>query len=306
MRWAAAALALLSALPGRAEPRDDFDFALWLAAQQDPYRAIGALKRFAFDHPGTEDADRANLFAGLLYSEAKEPAASMFHFRLVADLGVPRLRSPARLLFVQELCLAGRGSPACLSELEATDDDGGTGVVELMRAVARIDARGPPDPALPSKVPPALQARALALLEAERERAGLSLKSPLAAGLLSAVVPGLGQVYDGRWLDGVLALLLTGGSTAGCVALATQERPSVGGSIALGALATVFWLGGISNAVSDAQRINEQRLRDFSGSLEQGHWPRVGLAISRDRVEVGVRFGVEPPVPLESLVRQAE
>jgi tetratricopeptide (TPR) repeat protein len=38
----------------------------------------------------------------------------------------------------------------------------------------------------------------------------LPRKSPFLAGLLSAVVPGLGQFYEGRWGDGIQALLITG------------------------------------------------------------------------------------------------
>ena len=50
----------------------------------------------------------------------------------------------------------------------------------------------------------------------ERDRVLLSRydalpsKSPLLAGALSAVVPGLGRVYLGRWQDGLVSFVLVG------------------------------------------------------------------------------------------------
>ena len=41
------------------------------------------------------------------------------------------------------------------------------------------------------------------------------MRDPLIAGLLSLLVPGLGQIYNGRVLVGILWLLLTGVSWIG-------------------------------------------------------------------------------------------
>ena len=41
------------------------------------------------------------------------------------------------------------------------------------------------------------------------------MRDPLIAGLLSLLVPGLGQIYNGRVLIGILWLLLTGVSWIG-------------------------------------------------------------------------------------------
>lgn len=40
----------------------------------------------------------------------------------------------------------------------------------------------------------------------------LKFKSPLLAGSLSAVIPGLGQTYAGNWKDGIFAFIFTGGA----------------------------------------------------------------------------------------------
>ena len=49
-----------------------------------------------------------------------------------------------------------------------------------------------------------------ALAEAAREGEQLPRKSPALAGLMSAVVPGTGHLYTGRWRNGTIALLLNG------------------------------------------------------------------------------------------------
>jgi TM2 domain-containing membrane protein YozV len=44
------------------------------------------------------------------------------------------------------------------------------------------------------------------------------MREPLLAGILSLLVPGLGQIYNGRVLAGILWLLLTGFSWIGSAA----------------------------------------------------------------------------------------
>ncbi len=53
-----------------------------------------------------------------------------------------------------------------------------------------------------------------ALADAARAGEELPRKSPALAGLMSAVIPGTGHFYTGRWRDGTVALLLNGGFLA--------------------------------------------------------------------------------------------
>ncbi|HXJ21993.1 MAG TPA: hypothetical protein VMT03_17350 [Polyangia bacterium] len=73
----------------------------------------------------------------------------------------------------------------------------------------------------------------------------LPRKSPWVAGALSAVIPGLGRVYIGRWPDGLMSFLLVG-LTAGVAAQGFYEdgRDSVRGWI-LGSIAALLYVGNV-------------------------------------------------------------
>ena len=98
--------------------------------------------------------------------------------------------------------------------------------------------------------PPAAPGSVASLwLQQDRELMGrwarLPRKSPWLAGALSAVVPGLGRVYIGRWPDGLVSFLLVGLTGA----LAAQGfyddgRDSVRGWI-LGSVAALLYVGNV-------------------------------------------------------------
>ena len=93
----------------------------------------------------------------------------------------------------------------------------------------------------------------------------LPRKSPWAAGALSALVPGLGRVYLGRWQDGLMSFLLVG-VAAGLSAQGfyDQGRDSVRGWI-LATTASLFYLGNVYGSAVGAlvgRREAEQALRD--------------------------------------------
>lgn len=130
------------------------------------------------------------------------------------------------------------------------------------------------------------------LMQRDRAFDELDLQAPWLAGLLSAALPGAGQFYNGAWLDGVLALGLTGG-----LGVATwytySELDSVPGSVALGLVTVGFYLGNIVNAVTDAHRLNAETYRDFFESLRSDLWPRVSFVIEDDRVIFGFAFDTD-------------
>ena len=76
-------------------------------------------------------------------------------------------------------------------------------------------------------------------------QATLPRKSPWLAAGLSAVVPGLGRVYLGRWPDGLFSFLVVG-LAGGFAAHGFSEdgRTSVRGWI-LGSTAALFYIGNV-------------------------------------------------------------
>jgi tetratricopeptide (TPR) repeat protein len=92
---------------------------------------------------------------------------------------------------------------------------------------------------------------ALTLLPQNRE---LPRKSPLAAGSLSAIVPGSGHVYAGHYGDGATALLLNGLFITGTVVACRQENYAVAGIV--GVIGLPFYLGNIYGAANAATKWN--------------------------------------------------
>jgi outer membrane protein assembly factor BamD (BamD/ComL family) len=91
--------------------------------------------------------------------------------------------------------------------------------------------------------------------------------SPLAAGVLSGLLPGAGQIYTGRYGEGIIAFLLNGAFIWGMVE-SFSNKNYVGGGIL-----TVFELGwysaNIVNAVNNANKNNKKRRADYLQTLEK-------------------------------------
>ncbi len=99
-------------------------------------------------------------------------------------------------------------------------------------------------------------------------------RSPWVAGMLSAVVPGLGKVYLGRHLDAAMAFLLVGGNAwQAWRGFRRDGVESVQGWV-FGGLAVGFYLGNVWGAVRAAHRFNHQideKLRRRSRRVLVGH-----------------------------------
>jgi TM2 domain-containing membrane protein YozV len=101
---------------------------------------------------------------------------------------------------------------------------------------------------------------ALSLLPPEGE---LPAKSPLTAGILSAIVPGSGHMYAEHYGDGATALLLNGLFIAGTVVALQQENYAVAGVV--GVIGLPFYIGNIYGAANAATKWNvavRKALRD--------------------------------------------
>jgi len=92
---------------------------------------------------------------------------------------------------------------------------------------------------------------ALSLLPQDGE---LPRKSPLAAGILSAILPGSGHMYAGHYGDGATALLLNGLFITGTIVAIQQENYAVAGVV--GVIGLPFYLGNIYGAANAAVKWN--------------------------------------------------
>jgi tetratricopeptide (TPR) repeat protein len=92
---------------------------------------------------------------------------------------------------------------------------------------------------------------ALALLDRYQE---LPEKSPVLAGVMSAILPGSGYIYAEHYGDGITAFLINGLFIAGTVAAINQENYAVAGIV--GGIGVPFYLGNIYGSANAAKKWN--------------------------------------------------
>jgi hypothetical protein len=136
------------------------------------------------------------------------------------------------------LLLGGRDIPGCRKELE------------------RFLAEYPDDPR------GANVRDAITLLDRKGE---LPQKSPLLAGVMSALIPGSGHIYAGHYGDGIASLFLNGLFMAGTVVAIRQESYAVAGIV--GVIGLPFYFGNIYGAANAATKWNLAVRRDLQGKM---------------------------------------
>ena len=202
--------------------------------------------RYAYQHP--EDRERGFDRAALCLSMTGRFDDARRLMLALPPEGTP-LGARGRLrICLAEVFLPELGAPACAGfELAAPSDpfDDLARATLRMRAIRmrRWDEARRLDAAAPASGP------ATAWQQQDRELMQryqtLPRKSPWLAGALSAVIPGLGRVYIGRWPDGLMSFLLVG-LTAGFAAQGFYEdgRDSVRGWV-LGSIGALLSLGNV-------------------------------------------------------------
>jgi TM2 domain-containing membrane protein YozV len=109
--------------------------------------------------------------------------------------------------------------------------------------------------------------KASADLTMEMERyLDIPRKSPLVAGVLSALLPGAGQVYVGRRQDAVLAFILNGVLTWAAYE-SFDNGENVTGAV-LSAVEAGWYFGNIYNAMNNAHKFNRRERERFFENLE--------------------------------------
>ena len=101
------------------------------------------------------------------------------------------------------------------------------------------------------------------LIRIARQAESLPRRSPSMAGSLSTLLPGLGQIYSGRYSDGVYSLLVVGATAAGTAYYINQERYEV--AIPVGIIGLFFYISSIYDSWRYAKAFNhrhEDQLRD--------------------------------------------
>jgi hypothetical protein len=92
-------------------------------------------------------------------------------------------------------------------------------------------------------------------------------KSPAAAGILSALIPGAGQIYAGSFEAAAVTFALNALFIGATVELALDKHYAT--AAAAGTAASFFYVGGIVNAVDLARRRNDVAQQPYADRLEE-------------------------------------
>jgi tetratricopeptide (TPR) repeat protein len=101
-------------------------------------------------------------------------------------------------------------------------------------------------------------------------------KSPAAAGILAAILPGTGHLYTERYRDALLAFLLNGAFIWAAIELFQHDNPVAGGIVTFFELG--WYTGNIYSAISSAHKYNKRTKGDFIQHLKDSS----GCTISHD------------------------
>ncbi len=280
----ASALVLLVGASGAPEPPGScaeaavvHRFADWLFTNGDYYRAIGEYERLLFLHPGGPDAQAATLQIGRAYARGGQiEKAEEVLGRVEQEATEPSIRDEATFEIGYARLKGGEyeSAVAALGRYVRLDDPaGGPGKPRalLLQGLALLRAGGRDEAAVAAfgdaaraNVQLSSTARDLEIAVAALQKA--PSKSPVLAGMLSAVVPGLGHVYLGEPWIGLGALVWNG-----VFAYATYDafhggHPGLG--VLLAALESVWYGGAIFGGVSGAMRYNRDVRQERLDALE--------------------------------------
>lgn len=233
-------------------------------AEGEYYRAITEYKKFLFLFPDSGTADYALFGVGTAYyrGEEYEPAARTFA-AVLEKYGKGAHAAPSAYFEGVSLWKLGRfdRAEAAFDRVAALEPASEYAPLSLIgKSLLSYDARN--DPGCRGELARFLEnypqdARAervrqtIALLDRNRE---VPRKSPAVAGVMSAVVPGSGYMYAGRYGDGVVALIVNGLFIAGTVAAIHQESYAVAAIV--GGIGLPFYVGNIYGSANAATKWN--------------------------------------------------
>ncbi len=112
------------------------------------------------------------------------------------------------------------------------------------------------------------------------------IRQPVTAALLSTVIPGAGQFYNGRYWDGAVALGVVLGGAYWSSELFDRGDDPWGWTV--GVITGLLYLGQIRNSMIDAVRINEKAELEFKQQLISNYFLKFTLSVKQDDIRFGI------------------
>lgn len=244
-------------------------------AEGEFYRAITEYKKFRILFPDSARGDIALFRTGIAYYLGEEYEAAVKTFDSLGD-AYPQSRFLDHAIYYEGLSRWKRKDHAgavnlftklvqespdapfapralaarSLLELDRGNTDRAKGDLELFLATF------PDHPQIPNVQ------EALALM---RDYENLPLKSETLAAVLSAILPGSGYVYAGRYGDGLSAFLLNALFIAGTVAAVNNELYAT--SALTGGIGLPFYIGNIYGSANAVKKHNSSLKRELRARI---------------------------------------
>lgn len=244
--------------------------------QGEYYRAVTEYKRFAILFPDSPKGEYALFRIGIAYYLGEEYGDAVRSFeklaamspagpynlssRYFAALGLWKKKDHAGAVAAFEHIALSISSPfapkalAAWSLLELDRDDPSAAATLLQRFMTDY----PDHPGI------AQVGNACSLLAQYED---LPQKSEVLAGILSAILPGAGYVYAGRYGDGLTSFLVNGLFIAGTVTAVNNDwLPAAGIS---GGIGLPFYLGNIYGSANAAKKWNRSIKSELRGRIDE-------------------------------------
>jgi len=248
-------------------------FAEHLMQAGEYFRAITEYRRFLFYYP--EDSRRPMVYfrIGLAWYRGESYGEALQAFREVVQL-YPDTAYGRQAWLWQGESLIRQGQYTAAEQLyaeitERFPDDAIGQQARYQRAWTLLSRRQWQDAAAQfQQVAPESSlyqsARLLAREALEGER--LPTKSPLLAGILSGLLPGSGQLYNGRLGDALLAFFLNGLFIVGIVEAVHNNAPAVAGILSF--FEAGWYTGNVYGAINGAYKYNRNTTETFLRNLD--------------------------------------
>jgi len=116
----------------------------------------------------------------------------------------------------------------------------------------------------------------------------LPTKSPVLAGIFSGLLPGGGQLYNGRLGDALLAFFLNSLFIVGAIEAIHNDAPAIAGILSF--LEAGWYAGNVFGAINSAHKYNRHTTETFLGNLHNRF--HLVLPESRQTPLLGVQFSL--------------
>ena len=271
---------------------------LQLYALGEDWRAITALQRYQLIEGSAQSAHLSGLIIGKIYERNQRPKLAALSFeQAVAAAPDDASRVWSYFLETQQICAALDYWVECRWRLDQLfplrdamlPEQRDLMLYQSLFADVMLRREGLSPQSAQAIADEALRQKAQGLLAQDAAFDELALKRPVLAASLSAVLPGAGQLYNGRYRDAGIALGLNAGFGAATY-YSFAELESIPLGVVSSLLLAGFYAGNVYNAYTDARQINAQRYATFFTGLKSAYWPKVAFSVERNRVKFGFAF----------------